>query len=406
MRVLTLRKARFPSLFLAASLSLILSLTTGCSSNNTNNTETELSQRLTEELDAVLADAFEQTGAPGMVVSLQAPGIVDWDRSVGVSNKDTGEPISDDMHVRIGSVTKTLTTQLILMLQDKGLLKLDDTVNMYLSGIPNGDTITLRSLGNMTSGLANFGLDDGFQAKLFADPEQTWVPQEMVDIGIADTKAGCGEYPSACFPAGTSWFYSNTNTVILGQIIEHVTGQSYGDVLKEMVLDRLGLDNTVHPTTNALPAPFAHGYTVQGSPDDTPYDATFWNPTWGFAVGDIISTLDDLHIWAGALATGELLSDEAKAERFTTVGLPPLSANNNYAFGVGFLNGWWGHVGTIPGYNTLVYYRPDIAASLIILVNTDQESVVDGVKGVPVKVLGNKIMAILARARPIDTTSE
>ena len=346
---------------------------------------------------------FEEIGVPGILVGLFVPGVGEWQRSIGVSNTETLEPIDFDMHFRIGSVTKTFTTQLILLLQDRGLLNVDDPISMYVDDIPNGDVITLRNLGNMTSGLVSYTFDETFQDDLFSDPEQTWMPQEMIDIGVSATLTECSmeDPPPPCFEPGEGWSYSNTNTVLLGMVIEEVTGQSYGEVLKELILDPLGLSETSHPITSTLPEPLSHGYSRQGSPDDSIQDTTFWNPTWGFAVGDMISTFGDLRRWAQELGTGELLSDESRIERFTTVGLPPLTPARDYAYGVGFTSGWWSHSGELPGYNTLVTYRPDIGATLVVLINSDDDIEVNGSSTGPVYIVGNKIIEIAEREAPL-----
>lgn len=385
------------SLISAIIFSIFLLISYGCDSKDNDG----FSTRIVNELDETLEESFEEIGAPGILVGLFVPGVGTWKRNIGVSNIETKEPFEFDMHVRIGSITKTFTTQLILMLQDTGLLSLDDPVSLYLDDIPNGDSITIRNLGNMTSGLASYTFDTDFQDTYFSNPEEPWLPQELVEIGIANTEAGCPFVPPACFEAGSSWFYSNTNTVLLGLIIEKVTGQSYGEVLKELVLDPLGLNETSHPTTTILPEPFSHGYTIQGSPDDERLDATFWNPTWAFAVGDIISTFDDLRIWARALGSGELLSEQAREERFKGVNLPPNTQQRFYAYGIGFTNGWWGHSGRLPGYNTLVLYRTDLKASLVVVVNSDEDVIVEGEKTGPVHVLANKIVSIAAREAPL-----
>ncbi len=361
----------------------------------------EFSTQIIDELDLALKESYEIIGAPGILVGFYVPGVGSWERSVGVSNTETGEPIEFDVHTRIGSITKTFTTQIILMLQDKGVLSLDDPISMYIDGIPNGNSITLRNLGNMTSGLASFTFDPDFQDKLFSNPTEPWTPQQLVDIGIANTNAGCPNVPPTCFEAGKGWFYSNTNTVILGMVIEKVTGQNYQEVLKELVLDPLGLNETSHPSNGDLPMPFTHGYTKQGSPDDSVQDATFWNPSWGFAVGDIISTFGDLRVWARALGTGELLSEKTKAERFKTLNLPPLKPERTYAFGIGLTDGWWGHSGELPGYNTLVLYRPDIGATIVVMVNKDDDIEVDGKSTGPVYVIADRIVEIAAREAPL-----
>ncbi len=338
------------------------------------STDDGFSPRIQRELDANLQYWHAELDLPGIMAGVWVPGVGAWTGVLGEADTSTGEPLAFDQHVRIGSVTKTYTVTLILQLADEGLLSLDDTVDMYFDDVPNGDTITLRHLASLTSGLASYTVDPDFQDTLFSNPQRAWEPEELVEIGLRNTAAGCPYAPTACFPAGTDWFYSNTNTVMLGLIVEQVTGRSYAEVLEELILVPLGLENTWHPSSSDLPEPFAHGYTTQGLPDDAVgvQDATFWNPSWGWGVGDIVSTFDDLYVWGRALGSGELLSAEMQAERLTKLTVGPNTPERSYALGIGFKNGWWGHGGELPGYNATTYYRPDLDAVIVVVVNSDQ----------------------------------
>jgi D-alanyl-D-alanine carboxypeptidase len=236
-----------------------------------------------------------------------------------------------------------------------------------------------------------------YQNTLFSQPNLEWDPVELVNIGVDNTVAGCPyereEGFEACFEPGTNWFYSNTNTVMLELIVEHVTGRPYGELLQEKILEPLGLEGTSHPTTGDLPTPYARGYSSQGL-ESGRQDTTHWNPSSFFAVGDLVSTFDDMRTWGCALATGQLLSDEMQAERLTeaTVGpnAPGLTA---YALAIANTSGWWGHEGILPGYNSVTYYRPDIGAGLVVIANTDE--------GAPARKIASAIIDIAARESPM-----
>ena len=180
------------------------------------------------------------------------------------------------------------------------------------------------------------------------------------------------------FAPGTGWDYSNTNLVLLGLVLEKATGKTMQQVVAEEVLQPLRLSNTSWPNDGALPEPFARGFTYL--PDNTTVaDSTNWNPSWGSAAGALISDMSDLVVYAKALGTGSLLSPSLQAERLKFVKFPPLSASRRYGFGIGYENGWLGHTGELPGYNTAVYYLPAKAATVVVLANSDVDG--DGGRG-------------------------
>lgn len=354
------------------------------------------------ELNSIVRDNFNSLGVPGMMASVWVPGEFVWTKEIGVSDRDTNAPMSLNQHVRIGSITKTFTVTMMLILADDGLLSLDDPVSKYFEGVPRGDNITLRNLANMTSGIANYTFDPGFQEKLFANPGAEWKPEELVAIGIENTKAGCPHAQGACFNPGDGWFYSNTNTVMLGLVIEKVTAKKYGQVFEAEILVPLAFKNTSHPTTNEMPEPYAHGYTLQGLPDGVTkrQDSTMWMPSWAWAVGDIISNHDDLSNWGRALGKGVLLSPEMQAERLKKVTLPPNTQDRAYALGIGYKSGWWGHGGELPGYNSVVYYRPDIDSVIVVISNSDLVKK-DGGEIHPSYIVADTIAELLNKTYPL-----
>src|SRR5215208_2481537 len=104
------------------------------------------------DLDAALKKSFRESAAPGVVAAVQTPDYT-WIRALGVADRTSEEPMTPEMHHRIGSVTKTFTATLLLKAEAEGLLSLDDTIEQYIKGVPNGDKITLRQMANMTSGI-------------------------------------------------------------------------------------------------------------------------------------------------------------------------------------------------------------------------------------------------------------
>src|SRR5215204_2779566 len=162
------------------------------------------SERASEaDLDAALEKSFEESDAPGVVAAVRTPQYT-WVRALGVADRTSKEPMRPDVHHRVGSVTKTFTISLLLQAEADRLLSLDDTIDQYADGIPNGDNITLRQMANMTSGIASYTENKQWQNEFFSDHERVWKPEELVQVGIKD---------SPLFDPGTQWHYSNTNTV-------------------------------------------------------------------------------------------------------------------------------------------------------------------------------------------------
>src|ERR671921_2073540 len=143
-------------------------------------------QATTADLDAALKKSFKQSAAPGVVAAVQTPEYT-WIRAKGVADRASEEPMTPEMYHRAGSVTKTFTATLLLQAEAKGLLSLDDTIDQYVKGVPNGDEITLRQMANMTSGLADYSVNEQFLDEVFSHPERVWKPQEVVRIGIEDS---------------------------------------------------------------------------------------------------------------------------------------------------------------------------------------------------------------------------
>ena len=389
-----------------SSIALLLSGLVACGGDDD---APQFSARTIRDLEQAVAAKHQELGIPGLLVGVWVPGVGEWTQFFGVSDLDTGASMQFDQHVRIGSVTKTFTVTLILQLHDEGLLDIDDAVGKYFgtdpaSGkivlenpVPNADRITLRHMGSLTSGIASYTVDPGFQDVLFTNPERQWQPLELVNIGINNTIAGCPYARTACFEPGESWFYSNTNTVMLSLIVEHVTGKSYREVLHERILQPIGLHNTDQPTDNSLPEPFSQGYTLQGRDDGQLQNATHWNPSWGFGVGDLVSNFDDLHTWGQVLGRGDLLKPETQALRRQQVSVGPNRPGERaYALGMGYTRGWWGHGGELPGYNSMTYYRPDIDAVMVVIANSDE--LPDGSH--PAYSVGDIIIDIAARESP------
>jgi D-alanyl-D-alanine carboxypeptidase len=172
-------------------------------------------------------------------------------------------------------------------------------------------------------------------------------------------------------PPGTAFDYSNSNLVLLGLVIERMTGRDLASVIRDRVIRPSRLRQTLFPYGAEFPHPHPHGYSNQ-TLDGQTADTTDWNASWAWAAGAMISNLRDLRTWAKVVATGALLSPATQAARLETkpTGFP------GTAYGLGILttNGWIGHNGSLPGYETVTVYLPEQDATLVVMINTDSLS--------------------------------
>ncbi|MGR3911243.1 serine hydrolase domain-containing protein [Burkholderia sp. SR8] len=331
------------------------------------------------QIDAVLAD----TMAPGAVVYVQSPH-GNWLASFGTAVRGTHAPIPTNAHFRIGSVTKTWTGTVILQLVQEGRLKLTDHVSQYVANVPNGDSITIEQLLTMRSGLYNYSTSLAFNQTLDAQPNKLWTIDEL--LGIAESQP-------VYFAPGAGFRYSNTNTVLLGRIIEQLTGMSAADAIRTRLFAPLGLTETTLPPQDntALPAPAPRGYQW-GTNTETidsdelsparqaaaqngtlqPTDVTTVNTSWAWTAGSGISTVTELAAYVQRMVGGGYLNADLQAQRLAscTPTDPSDPASASYCMGLAKFGTFYGHTGEIPGFNTFAGYDPVTKTTIVTWANT------------------------------------
>ncbi|MFF4394624.1 serine hydrolase domain-containing protein [Streptomyces sp. NPDC001480] len=356
----------------------------------------DLTPAVRRQLDAAVRGVMREANVPGVTVGLWTPDKGRYVRSFGVADRATGRPMSSDLYMRIGSETKTFTVTALLELVDQGKAGLDDTIDQYVDGVPNGDRITLRQLAGMRSGLFNYSEDDDFFKALTSDPRRPFTPRQLLDYAF--------RHP-VLFPPGAKFDYSNTNLILLGLVVERLSGLSLADYVHRNVLGPAGLDHTLFPAGDEFPAPHAQGYTNQTATGRVE-DSADWNPSWGWAAGAMISDLDDLRVWARTVATGQLpdgrtlISPATQKQRLTT---PPTTVPGaGYGLGIFDVQGWIGHNGSLPGYESLTVYLPSARATLVVLLNTD----IDHRGTEPSTLFGEAITKIVSPDHVFDLPAE
>ena len=173
------------------------------------------------------------------------------------------------------------------------------------------------------------------------------------------------------FPPGQGWRYSNTNYVVLGLLIEKVSGQALSDYLTANILGPLQMSETSLPAGTQFPEPHARGYTEPLDGPGRPIDATDWSASSTWAAGGMVSTLTDLRAWLPALAGGSLISPQLQRQRLQDASGGGLGPGVGYGIGIMSAAGWIGHNGSVPGYQTVAVYLPERQIALALMINTD-----------------------------------
>ncbi|WP_321807505.1 serine hydrolase domain-containing protein [Burkholderia sp. BCC1993] len=373
-----------------------------------NSDEPAYATQARPQINALLAS----TMTPGAVVYVQSPQ-GNWLASFGTAVRGANSPIPTNAHFRIGSVTKTWTGTVILQLVQEGSLRLTDHVSQYVANVPNGDTITIEQLLTMRSGLYNYSTSLAFNHSLDAQPDKVWTIDEL--LGIAENQP-------VYFAPGADFRYSNTNTVLLGLIIEQRTGMSAADAIRTRLFAPLGLTGTSLPPQNntALPAPAPRGYqwgtnveTIDGdalSPARQaaakngtlqPTDVTTVNTSWAWTAGSGISTAAELGAYVQRMVGGGYLNADLQAQRLASC--TPIDPSNpasaSYCMGLAKFGTFYGHTGEIPGFNTFAGYDPVTKTTIVTWANT--ASGPDG--RAPANEIARIIMAELSKAADVPS---
>jgi D-alanyl-D-alanine carboxypeptidase len=356
-----------------------LTLTAAGTANAGHRTDTRTLQRH--------ADALPAQGAPGVLVEVDTPRGDVRVRS-GHGNVDRRTPVPWQAKFRIGSYTKTFVAATVLQLVGEDRLSLEDTVDRWLPGVVagngnDGTKITVRHLLQHTSGLYNYlgqmpelFHEEGFQDNRF----RTYEPEQLVALAMR---------VKPDFQPDERWSYSNTGYILAGMIIHRVTGNTWQHEVRTRIVEPLGLRDTSLPGTSPfLPRPHATAYErfpekgLEADPNDPRWgralDVTHYNPSWGGAAGDMISTTEDGNKFLKALIGGEVLRPAQLAEMTKTVRAPQLDpawAGAEYGLGLMWTpnscGGHWSHGGDIPGFMTRNGVTADGERSVMVSINTD-----------------------------------
>lgn len=263
----------------------------------------------------------------------------------------------------VGSATKTYVASLVLLLVDDGRLSLSDPVTRWIPDVPGGDAVQVQHLLHHTSGIFNYTSDLDYMVAVIQ--HRAYTPRELLDIAFARP-------PSFAAGEAGRWEYSNTNYVILGLIIESVTGQDVARVLRERILGPIGAGATFFAGSEPVIGDVAHGRSFLGT-----NGADVLDPSATWSTGNVVATIGDLVDWEERRGNGSFHSAAMQAE--LTRGVP---TGQGFAYGAALvmvdeagLNGNGpaiGHGGDTVGYHTLAYYFPEKNATIAVIVDSDQ----------------------------------
>ncbi|KPI19990.1 Serine-type D-Ala-D-Ala carboxypeptidase [Actinobacteria bacterium OV450] len=323
----------------------------------------------TPDLDAVTQALKKATaaGAPGAMVRITGSG-APLTSAVGVQDRTTGAAMDLNGRFRIGSVTKTFSSVVLLQLVNEGKLSLDAPVNQYLPGLLPDNRITVRHLLTHRSGLADYtnAMFDKTVPGFEAVRNKVFTYQELVALSLRE--------PRTTEP-GVSYNYSNTNFVVVGMLIEKATGNGVAKEYERRIIKPLKLKNTsyVHPSTQIKGA-HLHGYLTPDEAGAPLVDSTEQTVSWAQSAGAMISNAADLNTFVSALLGGKLL---APAMLDAMLSVTPTDATNTRFYGLGLRRydlscgtSVYGHTGTVQGFYTYAFATRDGKRSLAAVANT------------------------------------
>ncbi len=341
----------------------------------------EQTATLTENLQQKLDQIVAENGFPGATIAIAFGDGATLDIASGFADPQASQEMRVGARMFCGSTGKTFVSAVALQLVSESKLELADLASKYFESerdrewfakLPNSKDITVHSLMNHTSGLPRYIFQQTFLDDLNANPLKRRSPRDNLSLlhGV-----------EPLHPVGGGWAYSDSNYLVLGLIIEQVTGESYYEAARKRLLDPLGLTNTI-PATQPRIQGLIQGHIGSANPFGLPRQtlkdgAYALNPEFEWCGGGYVTNAADLANWLFALHSGKVLNDDAYALLIEPVdfatGQP---AEQGYGLGT-FVwrtdNGlYYGHAGVMPGYLTQIEYSRDHQMAIAMQVNSDE----------------------------------
>ena len=341
------------------------------------------SQNLEQQIDAIASKNYPEDG-PGISILVAKDGKEIYKKAFGKASLELDVPMTPENVFEIGSITKQFTAVAILMLEEQGKLKISDDITKYISDYPtNGKTITIHNLLNHTSGIKSYTSMASFQ-KMAA---QDMTPTELI---------GKFKNEPMDFDPGEKYLYNNSGYILLGHIIEVVSGMSYEDFIEKNIFEKLGMSNSYYGSNSEIIENRADGYQENSEGFQ---NSKYLSMTLPYAAGSIMSTTSDLLIWQNALNNHKLIT-EASYEK--AIHGSTLNNGEHIPYGYGLseekISGSTSiqHGGGIFGYTTMGIYLPKEKIFVSALSNCNCKNV----SGLATQI------AALAIGKPIPTKDD
>jgi CubicO group peptidase (beta-lactamase class C family) len=315
---------------------------------------------ITKSIDSLVAPQF--TGnQPGVSILVAKRGQILYQKAFGSANMELNVPMRPENIFRIGSITKQFTAVAILQLVEQGKISLQDSIQKYVKDFPSkGYTITIENLLTHTTGIIDYTSKD--------DPDpfierRDFTPEFLINYIKNDALQ---------FKPGTKYGYSNSNYLLLGYIVQLVSGESYHRYMQDNIIKRAGLTHTLYAEEKTIVPNRAQGYTrYNGFFENCDYQTL----SLGFACGDLLSNTEDLYKWNNALLSGKVISKTSLDKAFTPYKLND-GTFSTYGYGW-FIDRNYGslcihHEGQTSGFIADEQYFPkeDIYVSILTNVKT------------------------------------
>lgn len=318
------------------------------------------SQSLNFKIDSLLSEKFPPS-APGASFLISVHGKITYKKAFGLSNLELETTMTPENVFEIGSMTKQFTAISILMLSEQGKLNLEDSLSKFILDYPKGDEITIHELLTHTSGIKDFTRVKG----LASISKNNLKPKELIDFFKNEPMD---------FQPGTAFKYSNSGYIILGYIIELVSGKSYQDFISQNIFEKLKMNHSFYDSHSKIVIGRASGYQKKGNKYVNSRYISYSIP---YASGALMSTVGDLFKWQEAIKNNVLISKKTSEKAFTNY---TLKNGNHIDYGYG----WhivtshkiirYEHGGSIFGFKSMGVYIPKQDIYVIGLTNCDCNS--------------------------------
>ncbi|WP_339611489.1 serine hydrolase domain-containing protein, partial [uncultured Planktosalinus sp.] len=274
-------------------------------------------QHIEKQIDAIFTEAYP-ANAPGATVLIAQDDKVIYRKAFGMANLELNVPMNPEHVLELASITKQFTSVAILMLMEQGKLSLEDPLSKYIEDYPKGKEVTIHHLLNHTSGIKSYTDIPSFRQMARTDMTPIEIINKFKDLPMD-------------FEPGERYAYNNSAYILLGYIIEEVSGMSYEDYIQKNIFDKLGMKNSYYGSQSRIILNRASGYQPSGESYE---NAEYLSMTLPYAAGSLMSTVDDMLLWSKAIHRNTLISERSKQLAFTNYTLNN-GKNINYGYGWG-----------------------------------------------------------------------